>query len=368
MIIKNANSTIKILFLFCQFKYFLYLCTQFVSNIQKMKTNFNIFILLFVCLLVGSMWSVLHMSMDENSSAHNPSNITDLLGEQSEDQSLNGSPFTNATLSGGQSNSGAWSLGGLRGSTMSFSSRANRAPLVSYARNASSQTSSLPSGSTAASPISHFTSAGEYHSFGGGVMTGGNYASSSGLIASSPSNLITSSPIAYSSLPIANRPVSSSQGSMGEVMPVADQSFSVASASYTSPFAADYAFNSYGTASYGGYSSPNRIGGRQNAPGSGLGNTWLNWLDNYFGASTTFDYDSALAAYNEMIASWNAGMGVPPSFDDFLAWLIAGGEGGYTKNDHTYNYVPVGGILPLFLMALIYAIILFVKRNKTAQL
>ncbi len=314
------------------------------------------------------MWSVLHMSMDENSLAHNPSNITELLGEQSEDQSLNGSPFTNATLSGGQSNSSALSLGGLRGSTMSFSSRANRAPLVSYARNASSQPSSLPSGSTAASPISHFTSAGEYHSFGGGVMVGGNYASSSGLIASSPSNLITSSPIAYSSLPIANRSVSSSQGSTGEVMPVADQSFSVASASYTSPFAADYAFNSYGTASYGGYSSPNRIGGRQNAPGSGLGNTWLNWLDNYFGASTTFDYDSALAAYNEMIASWNAGMGDPPNFDDFLAWLMAGGEGGYTKNDHTYNYVPVGGILPLFLMALIYAIILFVKRNKTAQL
>lgn len=342
-----------------------------------MKTNFNIFILLFVCLLVGSMWSVLHMSMDENSSAYNPSNITELLGEQSEDQSFNGSPFTNATLSGGQSNSGALSLGGLRGSTMSFSSRANRAPLISYARNASSQPSSLPSGSTAASPISHFTSAGEYHSYGGGVMAGGNYASSSGLIASSPfnliasspSNLITSSPIAYSSLPIANRPVSSSRGSMGEVMPVADQSFSVASASYTSPFSADYAFNSYGTASYGGYSSPNRIGGRQNAPG-GLGNTWLNWLYENYSTSTTFNDQTAYDAWLAMYAAWESGVmaGDCPTYEEFLAWLKAGGEDGYTKNDRTYKYLPVGGILPLFLMALIYAIILFVKRNKTAQL
>ena len=38
------------------------------------------------------------------------------------------------------------------------------------------------------------------------------------------------------------------------------------------------------------------------------------------------------------------------------------------EKNWTYQFVPVGNILPLVLMAILYMIILFVKRNKTAQL
>jgi hypothetical protein len=40
----------------------------------------------------------------------------------------------------------------------------------------------------------------------------------------------------------------------------------------------------------------------------------------------------------------------------------------YSGTYGTYEFVPVGNILPLLLMALMYMIVLFVKRNKTAQL
>ena len=55
------------------------------------------------------------------------------------------------------------------------------------------------------------------------------------------------------------------------------------------------------------------------------------------------------------------------TWEQFEKWLWSKG-GAHTTNDHTYNYIPVGDLLPLILMALIYVIILFVKRNKTAQL
>jgi hypothetical protein len=47
-----------------------------------------------------------------------------------------------------------------------------------------------------------------------------------------------------------------------------------------------------------------------------------------------------------------------------LGWIGTDGE----NQSFTVNWVPVGNVLPLLLMVLVYAIILFVKRKKAAQL
>ena len=68
-----------------------------------------------------------------------------------------------------------------------------------------------------------------------------------------------------------------------------------------------------------------------------------------------------------------------PSFWNFFDWfwgsLNGDGKLDFTwrdsnGNDQTVNmyWVPVGSFLPLLLMALMYVIILLVKRNKIAQL
>lgn len=341
-----------------------------------MKTRLSIFLL---CLCLSMVWLLRVQSyLGEESSVGNPGNISGLLGDGSDARSSGGSMFTDATFANGSSGGNAFSVVGVGGQNAFSSSRRSHAPVFSYARmsesaSPSSLITSSPQGGSS-SPIGHMTSSAEYHSFGGGMVAVGGYASSaSNVVASSSSNLAaySQSPVSYGQLSVANRPASL-RGSMDEVMPVVDQSFAVASSSYVSPLSVEYAYDSYGTASYGG--SHNRIGGRQNAPpaggGGGLGNSWLNWLDNVLGTSTTFDDEaSARAAYDQMLASWNHGMGDPPSFEDFLAWLKAGGNDGYTtKGGNTYKYAPVGNVLPLLLMALIYAIVLFVKRNKTAQI
>lgn len=312
---------------------------------------------------------------------NNPGNVTQLLGGEADGGAKSSSPFTNVTFSEGSSSDNAFSLNGLRRQTMSSTSRMKVKSAFSYARMGETASpssliaSSTPSGS--ASPIGHMTSDAQYHSFGGG----GNMGSSP--IAHSQSPVIynqsqidySQSPITYSQLPIANNLLASSSAGNGaeEVMIAAEQSFSMASSSYTSPFASSYAYNSYGVASYGATSNPNRLGGRQNAPSTGLGHSWLNWLDDNYGSTLgddgtwNMDWQDAHDAWKALCASWNTTMGPAPTWEQFLAWLESN-EGVHIKGEHTYNYVPVGNALPLFLMALIYAIILFVKRNKTAQI
>ena len=347
-----------------------------------MKSNFNIFILLFVCLLVGSIWHVVHVCMNMSSMPdHNPGNVTQLLGGETGGGAKSSSPFTNVTFSGGSSSDNAFSLNGLRRQTMSSTSRMKAKSAFLYARvNETASPSSLlvsSPQSSFSSPIGHMTSDAQYHSFGGGGNMGSSpiaYGQSPNAYSPSPI-AYSQSPITYSQLPVVNNLLAVSPAGSGaeDVMIAAEQSFSMASSSYTSPFVSSYAYNSYGVASYGATSNPNRLGGRQNAPSTGLGNSWLNWLDDNYGSTLgdggtwNMDWQDAYNAWLALCASWNTTMGPAPSWEQFLAWLESN-EGVHTKGEHTYNYVPVGNVLPLFLMALIYAIILFVKRNKTAQI
>ena len=215
-------------------------------------------------------------------------------------------------------------------------------------------------------------------------MTMGSYTSSS-------NNLIASSPAigSYSQLPIAYNPITSSPNNLiayspsnGEVQVSAEQALMSASSSANGLFGG--MMTSYGTASYGDYvgmssGQPNGVRGRQNAtPGVGGGGStyadWLKWFDEIgyaYGTADgsggyTFDNAQAEAAYAAWLASRSPSMPYI-SYPEWLSWLLSktSHEGG---NGNTYSFVPIGNILPLVLMAMLYMIILFVKRNKTAQL
>ena len=303
--------------------------------------------------------------------------------------SSDGSSFTSANLSDGNvSNDGV--AVSMRNGSFSLRTRARHAssPNSLIAPSPSSPIALSPNSPLASSPnslIGHMTSSAEFHSFGGGSnMAMGSYTSSStSLIASSPAigsyspspnSLITSSPnnlIAYSP-------------SNGEVQVAAEQALMSASSSASGLFGG--MMTSYGTASYdqvmyGSNGSGQRgVKGKQNAA-PGMEDSWLNWLDNYYsntldwwndekgnGSSATLDWQAAYNAYLAMLESWNYTMGDPPTWEEFEEWLWLSKSDGFAKNGHTYTYVPIGNILPLVLMAILYMIILFVKRNKTAQL
>ena len=303
-----------------------------------------------------------------------------------------GASFTSANLSGGNvSNDGV--AVSMRNGSFSLRTRASRASSLTPNNPIASSPNNLPSlqggaGGRLSSPnslIGHMTSSAEFHSFGGGSnMTMGSYTSSS-------NNLIASSPAigSYSQLPIAYNPITSSPNNLiayspsnGEVQVSAEQALMSASSSANGLFGG--MMTSYGTASYGDYvgmssGQPNGVRGRQNAtPGVGGGGStyadWLKWFDEIgyaYGTADgsggyTFDNAQAEAAYAAWLASRSSSMPYI-SYPEWLSWLLSktSHEGG---NGNTYSFVPIGNILPLVLMAMLYMIILFVKRNKTAQL
>ena len=303
-----------------------------------------------------------------------------------------GASFTSANLSGGNvSNDGV--AVSMRNGSFSLRTRASRASSLTPNNPIASSPNNLPSlqggaGGRLSSPnslIGHMTSSAEFHSFGGGSnMTMGSYTSSS-------NNLIASSPAigSYSQLPIAYNPITSSPNNLiayspsnGEVQVSAEQALMSASSSANGLFGG--MMTSYGTASYGDYvgmssGQPNGVRGRQNAtPGVGGGGStyadWLKWFDEIgyaYGTADgsggyTFDNAQAEAAYAAWLASRSPSMPYI-SYPEWLSWLLSktSHEGG---NGNTYSFVPIGNILPLVLMAMLYMIILFVKRNKTAQL
>jgi hypothetical protein len=143
--------------------------------------------------------------------------------------------------------------------------------------------------------------------------------------------------------------------------------------------------NTYGTASYGDYvgmsgGQPSGVRGRQNATPN-FWDDWLRWLsenDNGRWGSLndegqyTYTKEQLRAAHAEWL-KWleENGSSVTPgmsSFESWWAWMLAGGYDGYEYDGVTYRWVPIGNLLPLLLMALVYLIILFVKRNKIVQL
>ena len=84
------------------------------------------------------------------------------------------------------------------------------------------------------------------------------------------------------------------------------------------------------------------------------------------------DYDALRSAWEAFCATWNEGMGTKPTWEQWLAWFEGSQNNPYEWSDGSsssfYTYLPVGNILPLLLFAVVYVVILFLKRNKTVQL
>ena len=355
-----------------------------------MKNSFSIFIVVLFCAVLCVGLGFLNRDSSD-SLGWNPNELysNSVLSGGS-------SAFTNATISGEDVNNVgvAVSMRGGRVTSSPFhhsSSAMYPSASSSYApAGASYGQSSVATGS---SPIAHMTSSAEYRSFGGGGNGGASMGGAMrGGYTSSSNVSIASSPISYSSSPITSR---QSQTTYGTSDVTGSQSSAmnnpvVASSIYgTSSAVADY-ISTYGTASYdsyGSYGSNGRsnVRGRQNLGGNGptVEDSWLIWLATkgkdygIFDESTntwTYDQYQLRAAYDAFSAAWNETMGKMPTWDEWLAWFMASeGEGnGYTwsdgTNSYTYSFLPVGNILPLLLMALMYMVILFVKRNKIVEL
>ena len=233
---------------------------------------------------------------------------------------------------------------------------------------------SSPNGPIASSPITYTSSSAMTKSFGGGNAMGGSVSMSGGAvssshnspIASSPSGLLASSPNSL----IASSPITSSPN------------FSI----YASQSMGSEVYSAAGI--YAGMGTNDGtargIRGRQNGGPSSFGNDWWKWLDNQYNTEdntmpwgsqnadgtwclTYWDLKNAYQAWCDYMRS--KGMaGALPSEDVWIAWFMNSEGNPYEGNNGWFQYVPVGDALPLLLIALLYALLVFIKSKKSQVL
>ena len=341
-----------------------------------MKNSFSIFIVVLFCAVLCVGLGFLNRDSSD-SLGWNPNELysNPVLSGGS-------SAFTNASLSSGDVPVGS-SVVSMRGGSVSnspfrHSSSAIYPSAVSlYAPASVSYGSS--SMSNGVSPIAHMTSSAEYRSFGGGGNGGALGSSSSRHYASASSSaaLSITAPLSYngssvfdhSSKSYGTSDVSNIQSSVMDNPVVASSSIYGPSSSVT-----DY-INTYGTASYGSNGRSN-IRGRQNLGGNGptVEDTWLIWLSQHTGYGSSgedgwyFDKYQLHAAWEAYCAAWNETMGPCPTWEEWLSWFT-GGDGSHTwgSGDDAFfaHFVPVGSILPLLVLALLYMVVLSLRYRKS---
>ena len=365
-----------------------------------MNRNVNVFIGVILCALLCGCFVWLFSVSEEDT--WKPNEIYDQLHATSYSAS-----YTNVTYS--VSSNGGLAL------TMSPSSALRRRAVSSYAGAYSGIASSphrlITSSPLASSPMGgasgaglHLTSSAEFKSFGGGgnggtAMGGGisNGRSNSGL--SNPSlqggvGVGSLSPIAYST---ARRGSMSSGAGDDPVQMMAEQptmamtsTAGMANGFYGGYSAMDYSSTATysSTSDYGQYTGifgtgRQSVRGRQNAQGfddlwwvwfntwatSGKGSAYTDGEGNYY-----FDDSTLEGVYNDFIANyWNSGMGNPPSYADWKDWYLAaiGENGFYSYKDNNYYWgslTPVGDMLPLLLLALLYVLFVAIKSKSSTLL
>lgn len=366
-----------------------------------MKKNVNVFIavLLVAVLCGGVIWL---QTADEEKLGWN---IHDSYGDTP--SYSGGAAYTNATFAGPSAGEGGVmslsSSSALRARTsysyagayaISYGVSPASSP-IAYSQSpiANSLTASSPSGAGL-----YTTSSKTFNSYGGGgnggAAMGGaisNGRSNSGL--SNPSlqggaGVGSISPIAYST---ARRSEMTGGAGVNPAMMAAENPMvAMASAANaanagmnTSFYGGMYATADYSSADYGQYSSMfgggSRMGvrGRQNL-GEDMESTyanWLRWFDQVgwsFGTTTdgdNYSYDSTQAqnAYNAWAATLSDNMPIP-SYEVWLSWFM--GKAGHTSESsgNTYSFVPVGDILPLLLIALLYMLFVAIKSKSLKSL
>ena len=365
-----------------------------------MKKNVNVFIavLLVAVLCGGVIWL---QTADEEKLGWN---IHDSYGDTP--SYSGGAAYTNATFAGPSAGEGGVmplsSSSALRART-SYSyagaySGASSSP-IAYSQSpiANSLTASSPSGAGL-----YTTSSKTFNSYGGGgnggAATGGSVRG--GVSTSQPavggSIAYAPSPISYTSSRRQAMPFSGDNPAMmaaeNPMVAMASAANAANAGMNTSFYGGMYATADYSSADYGQYSGMfgggSRMGvrGRQNA--LGFNDSWWKWFDtwvrkngdSYYDDETKgyyFDRYSLESVYNAFLANfWNSGMGEEPSFDEWLDWYQeamnnSNGYYDYYYGDELYNryyWVPVGDILPLLLIALLYLVFVAIKSKSLKSL
>ena len=360
-----------------------------------MKKNVNVFIavLLVAVLCGGVIWL---QTADEEKLGWN---IHDSYGDTP--SYSGGAAYTNATFAGPSA-----AEGGVMPLSSSSALRARSsysyagAYAISYGVSSAPLTSNLSPltyGGAGGGQGLYTTSSKTFNSYGGGgnggAATGGSVRG--GVSTSQP---VVGGSIAYAPSPISyttsRRQAMPSTGDNPAMIAAENPMVAMANAANaanagmnTSFYGGMYTTADYSSADYGQYSGMfgggSRMGvrGRQNGGPNNLNDTWLNWLalngSNYgtFDSATNtwyLDYDALRSAWEAFCATWNEGMGTKPTWEQWLAWFEGSQNNPYEWSDGSnssfYTYLPVGNILPLLLFALVYVVILFLKRNKIVQL
>lgn len=351
-----------------------------------MKRNVNVFIAVVLCaaLCGGIVW--LQTAGDEKLGW----NIHDTYGEAP--AYSNGAAYTNATFAGpSASEGGVMSLSPSRllRARSSYSYAGAYSSVATQPFASSPLTSSAPAGGGL-----YTTSSQTFNSYGGGgnggaAMGGGamsNGRSNSGLSTPSLGGAgVGISPIAYSTARRGD--MSSASGDDMAMMAAENPMMSVASAGMGNSFYGYSVMDYSSAADYGQYTgmfgggSRSNVRGRQNA--LGFNDSWWKWFDtwvrnngaDYYDDETKayyFDRYSLESVYDAFLANfWNSGMGEEPSFDEWLDWYqeAMNNSNGYYdyyygNEFNRYYWVPVGDILPLLLIVLLYVLFIAIKSKS----
>ena len=347
-----------------------------------MKSNVNVFIGVVLCAVLCGTFVWLRSAGEEDT--WKPNEIYDQVHSFSY-----GASYTNATFSGSPQEGGV-------ALSMSSSSLSRKANFYAGAHTgiatmplASSPLASSPMGAASGAGL-YTTSSAELKSFGGGGNGGtamggaarGNSVSSASLQGGAGIGFV-SSPIAYST---AHRgDISSTSGTNPAMMAVENPvvaAMGVANAAngiYGAYSVMDYSasgnYNQY-TSMFGG----GRMGvrGRQNGGPATNTSGWLNWLVlNGYGTQGAdgiwgLDIYQLRQAYDDYVSNWNPTMGGKqlPTWDEWLAWFMGSEDDPYGWTDDGgdtytyYKYVPIGDVMSLVLFALLYAVVLIIRRKN----
>ena len=362
-----------------------------------MKRNVNVFIavVLVAVLCGGVVW--LQTADDEKLGW----NIHDNYGDAPA-YSNNGAAYTNATFAGPSNDGGVMTLSPSRTMRHSAAPSYAGAYAISYGVGSAPLTSNLSPltyGGAGGGQGLYTTSSKTFNSYGGGgnggAAMGGamsNGRSNSGI--SNPSlqggaGVVSISPIAYSTARRSDMTVAAGENlaQMAAENPVMAMT-NAANAGMSNGFYGGYTAMDYsGSANYGQYTGMfgggSRMGvrGRQNA--LGFNDSWWKWFDtwvqnngdSYYDNETKgyyFDRNSLESVYKAFLTNfWNSGMGEEPSFDEWLDWYQeamnnSNGYYDYYYGDELYNryyWVPVGDILPLLLIVLLYVLFIAIKSK-----
>ena len=358
-----------------------------------MSKNVNVFIGVLLCAVLCGTFVWLSSSGDESSWSPN-----DIYNEVQGAGSVGGYATTSATFSGPSNEGGV----ALPMSSSSMRARSSYKYAGAYSGAATMPlTSNLSPLTYGAAPGAglYTTSSAEIKSFGGGGNGGAAMSYSQSPIANRQSNSGLSNPSLQGGAGVGISPIAYSTARRGGMSSAAGDDLAMmaaenpvmamtnaASVGMGNGFYGAYSVMDYSSVSYAEYTgmfgggSRSNVRGRQNA---GMTDSWLDWLYRYgythgtpsgtpdTGYTYTFTYEQLMAAYEDYINNyWDDMWGsetAKPDFNEWLAWLQNGGDTGYGYKGNWYMMAPVGDIIPLLLLALMYMLFLSLKLLKTER-